>query len=92
MTPDGLFVFHSLAQTLETDTNIEGQESSLMVSIPQFDAIIGNFPIYQRRSDERREKGILKKLPIGWPKNGSRYIRTVQIFIKDRSASASCPA
>jgi hypothetical protein len=40
----------------------EGQDSSLMVAIPQFNAIVGNFPYISADRLEQREKGYTAKM------------------------------
>ncbi len=41
---------------------LEGDESSLMTPIPQFDAIVGNFPYISADRIEQREKGYTTKM------------------------------
>ncbi|MDP2989286.1 MAG: N-6 DNA methylase, partial [Kiritimatiellota bacterium] len=63
VTPGGLYLFPPLKHDgASAATPLDGQESSLMVPIPQFDAIVGNFPYISADRLEQREKGYTVKI------------------------------
>jgi methylase of polypeptide subunit release factors len=61
--PGGLYHFPPLKHdSLLAASPLEGHESSLMIPIPQFDAIVGNFPYISADRIEQREKGYSQKI------------------------------
>ena len=63
VTPGGLYRFPPLKHdSASAAAAPEGAESSLMVAIPQFDAIVGNFPYISADRLEQREKGYTAKM------------------------------
>jgi type I restriction enzyme M protein len=59
VTPDGMYRFPPLKHDA---ISLEDNESSLMIPIPQFDAIAGNFPYISADRIEQREKGYTSKI------------------------------
>ena len=63
VAPGGLYHFPPLKHDSPSAASpLEGQESSLMIPIPQFDAIVGNFPYISADRIEQREKGYSQKI------------------------------
>jgi type I restriction enzyme M protein len=59
VTPVGLYRFPPLKHDA---TSSEDKQSNLMIPIPQFDAIVGNFPYISADRIEQREKGYTSKI------------------------------
>lgn len=63
VTPGGLYRFPPLKHDSPIAVStLEGEASSLMIPIPQFDAIVGNFPYISADRLEQREKGYTNKI------------------------------
>ncbi len=63
VTPSGLYRFPPLKHdSPQAGAPLEEQESGLMVPIPQFNAIVGNFPYISADRIEQREKGYAGKI------------------------------
>jgi type I restriction enzyme M protein len=61
--PGGQYRFPPLKnETHPVDTPPEGQDSSMLEPIPQFNAIVGNFPYISADRIEQREKGYTEKM------------------------------
>ena len=63
VTPNGLYRFPPLKHnTANTETQSKEQDDISLVSIPQFDAIVGNFPYISADRIEQREQGYADKI------------------------------